>query len=244
MKAAFANSLELFSERGSFSYVGIPRGNSLGKALTDGGPLVTDINVDVGTNGVKTSVKMDLFTPKFGKLKKQHEVLLDRVNRERQKIRDQKNLLIRNHVIQEATSTEYDDIFEQFKFIQTALEVTDSIKKGDTPVNSMIVAHVKSRADNVITLDGKERTTNTFEAETSVLSPDYINRGFSMLPDRGSRDNVFYNSAGGDLGQFFSPSLEEKHPNMTNPNETFRQKKNQTDASNGGLYGEQFTGFE
>ena len=244
LKAAFANSLQLFSERGSFAYVGIPRGNSLGKALTNGGPLVTDINVDVGTNGVKTSVKMDLFTPKFGKLKKQHEVLLDRVNRERQKIRDQKNLLIRNHVIQEATSTEYDAIFEQFKFIQTALEVSDSIQRGDTPPNSMIVAHVKSRTDDAITLDGKERVTNNFFTEMSILSPDFINRGLAMLPDRAARDKVTYNSAGGDMGQLFSASSDEKHNNMTNPIETFRPKKNSTDASNGGLYGDQFTGFE
>ena len=94
LKSAFSNSLQPLQERGSFSYVGIPRGNSLGKMLTDGGPLVTDINVDVGTNGIKTSIKMDLFTPKFGKIKKQHEVLLDKVVRERQKLRDQRIYLL------------------------------------------------------------------------------------------------------------------------------------------------------
>jgi hypothetical protein len=200
--------------------------------------LVTDINVDVGTNGIKTSVKMDLFTPKFGKLKKQHEVLLDSVNRERQKIRDQKNLLIRHHVIQEATSIEYSDIFDQFKFIQNSMNFVDSIDKGDIPVNSMIVSQVRSLVEEAVTIDGEPRVVEQFGSETSLLSPDYISRGMSLLPDRAARDKAFFNSAGGDLGQFFSPSSEEIHPNMTNPNQTFSAQKKEE------FYTEQNTGFE
>ena len=44
----------------------------------------------------KTTYKMDLYTPRFGKLRKQHEVLIGQITRERQRLRDQRNLLIKN----------------------------------------------------------------------------------------------------------------------------------------------------
>ena len=73
MQAQFSNSLLLFSERGSFTIPSFPKGNSLCKALVNGGPLVTSINVDVSDNGVKTTYQMDLYTASFGKLHRQKQ---------------------------------------------------------------------------------------------------------------------------------------------------------------------------
>ena len=95
LKAQLSNSLLLFSERGGFVYADYPSGIGLAKHLQNEGPLVTSIGVDVGTNGLKTTVKMDLYTSRFGKLQKQKEMAISQVARERQKIIDQNNAAIR-----------------------------------------------------------------------------------------------------------------------------------------------------
>ena len=95
LKAQLSNSLLLFSERGGFVYADYPSGIGLAKHLQNEGPLVTSIGVDVGTNGLKTTVKMELYTSRFGKLQKQKEMAISQVARERQKIIDQNNAAIR-----------------------------------------------------------------------------------------------------------------------------------------------------
>ena len=62
LQAEFSNSLLLFSERGGFIIPAAPAGNSLGQQLMGVGPLVTNITVDVGDGGIKTTYKMDLYT--------------------------------------------------------------------------------------------------------------------------------------------------------------------------------------
>ena len=95
LKAQFSNSLLLMSEKGDFSFPSIPRGETLCKQLGSGGPLVTSINVDVGPGGLTTSYNMELYTPRFGKLMKRREQIIDSVSKERKKIRDANNALIR-----------------------------------------------------------------------------------------------------------------------------------------------------
>jgi len=95
LRAQLSNSLLLFSERGGFVYADYPSGIGLAKHLQNEGPLVTSIGVDVGSNGLKTTVKMDLYTSRFGKLQKQKEMAISQVARERQKIIDQNNAAIR-----------------------------------------------------------------------------------------------------------------------------------------------------
>lgn len=94
LKAQFSNSLMLFSERGGFVYPGAPTGVALARALKDKGPLVTSIDVSV-SNAVKTTVKMDLYTSRFGKLQKQQEDSINIIARQRQRIIDQTNDAIR-----------------------------------------------------------------------------------------------------------------------------------------------------
>lgn len=95
LAAQLSNSLLLLTERGGFVYADYPSGIGLAKHLLDEGPLVTSIGVDVGNDGFKTTVKMDLYTSRFGKLQKQKEMAISQVARERQKIVDQNNAAIR-----------------------------------------------------------------------------------------------------------------------------------------------------
>lgn len=103
LQAQFANSLLLFSERGGFSYPGMPT-TSLCQVLLAGGPLVTNISVDVNENGVKTTYKMDLYTASFGKLQKQKQDMISKISRERQRLRDERNALIRKGLGKSQTS--------------------------------------------------------------------------------------------------------------------------------------------
>lgn len=56
-------------EYGSLEFPGVPS-LSLGDQLMSSGPYVTDINVDISTNGVTTRYNMKSWSPKFGKLAK------------------------------------------------------------------------------------------------------------------------------------------------------------------------------
>ncbi len=94
LQAQFSNSLLLFAERGAFAYPGAPTGVAIAKALKTGGPLVTSIDVSV-SNSVKTTVKMDLYTSRFGKLQKQQADNINAIARQKQRIIDQTNDQIR-----------------------------------------------------------------------------------------------------------------------------------------------------
>ena len=98
LKAQFSNSLLLFSEKGSFAMPEAPTGLSIAAALKNGGPLVTSINVSVGDASIRTTVNMDLYSSRFGKLQKQKEELISKIGRERQKIIDQNNSMVRQGI--------------------------------------------------------------------------------------------------------------------------------------------------
>ena len=95
LQAQFSNSLLLFTERGGFVIPQAPTGVAIARALQNGGPLVTSINVDISQSKISTTVKMDLYTSSFGKLQKQKEGNIAQIGRERQKLVDQRNNAIR-----------------------------------------------------------------------------------------------------------------------------------------------------
>jgi len=105
LQADFSNSLLLITERGSFTYAGAPTGVSIARELENSGPLVTSISVSVG-NEVTTTVKLDIYTPQFGKLQKQKELAVSTVARERQKIIDRTNNAIRRGLGKGQSSTD------------------------------------------------------------------------------------------------------------------------------------------
>lgn len=106
LQAQFSNSLLLFSERGGFTFPDAPTGVSLAKALKAEGPLVTSISINVSQGGVKTTVKLDLYTAQWGKLAKQKEMAISQIARERQKLRDEQNAAIRRGLGKRATSAD------------------------------------------------------------------------------------------------------------------------------------------
>ena len=106
LQAQFSNSLLLFSERGGFVFPDAPTGIALAKALQQEGPLITSISINVSQNGIKTTVKLDLYTSQWGKLAKQKEMAISQIARERQKLTDEKNNAIRRGLGKRATSAD------------------------------------------------------------------------------------------------------------------------------------------
>lgn len=106
LQANFSNSLLLFSERGGFVFPDAPTGIALARALQAEGPLVTSISINVSDAGVKTTVKLDLYTAQWGKLAKQKEMAISQIARERQKLQDQQNSAIRRGLGKRATSAD------------------------------------------------------------------------------------------------------------------------------------------
>lgn len=106
LQAQFSNSLLLFSERGGFVIPDAPTGIALATALKNEGPLITSIGINVSEGGVKTTVKLDLYTSQWGKLAKQKEMAISQISRERQKLRDEQNSAIRRGLGKRSTSTD------------------------------------------------------------------------------------------------------------------------------------------
>ena len=127
LQAQFSNGLMLFSERGGFVFPGVPEGNTLCQPLLTGGPLVTNITVDVGPGGVKTTYKMDLYTPRFGKLQVQKEKAIAQITRERQKLTDQRNTMIRKGIGKAATSKNYSAVMAQFNDVVNAAQSSSKL---------------------------------------------------------------------------------------------------------------------
>jgi hypothetical protein len=173
LQAEFSNSLLLFSERGGFTFPGSPSGNSLCKALLDGGPLVTNIQVDVSEAGIKTTYRMDLYTSSFGKLQKQKQEEISKISRERQKLRDERNALIRKGLGKGQTSR------------NIGLEY-EGLKRGDIPsigLNNPIGAGAGNAMNRfVITANPQQQ-------------PSWMEHGISMFNTSPSSEDFRYGDA-------------------------------------------------
>lgn len=111
----FSSSLLLQSERGGFTITDAPSGIYLGKFLSDRGPLVTSIDVSISDGGIRTTYKMDLYTVSFGKLAKQKEDQISNISRERQKLRDERNSLIRKNLSKNQNKLNFNSIYTRIK---------------------------------------------------------------------------------------------------------------------------------
>jgi hypothetical protein len=93
--AEFSSSILLYEEKGSVTVASLPVGNSLLRPLISGGPLVTNIDVRIGTDGVTTTYNMSTYSPRFGNLQKQRNDMISKIGRDRQRLLDDRNDYIR-----------------------------------------------------------------------------------------------------------------------------------------------------
>ena len=139
LKSQFSNSLQLFTEKGSFTVADAPTGILVGSPFIGGGPLVTSVSVNVSEGGIKSTINMNLYGTQFGKLTKQKEDQLAKLNRERQKQLDQTNELKRKGIYKSRTNnlgvdsdlaSKVDALTRQYK--------QNSFKAGNTTQNTIV----------------------------------------------------------------------------------------------------------
>tara|TARA_Y100001963_G_scaffold40211_1_gene56341 strand:+ start:25734 stop:31181 length:5448 start_codon:yes stop_codon:yes gene_type:complete len=215
-KASFANSELLYSERGGIVFAGPPDGNVLGKNLDAVGPLVTSVNVSVGDNGVQTTYKMDLYTPRFGKLQEQREQAIAQVGRTRQKMIDERNKALRGAASKSVTSSRnfsaefarYSDIVEAAK---SSSEYLSDLEKSST-YSDMIVASVNYSKTERHDGAGGKLENERVGFDVSMQPTKIFNEALSTLP-QDVRDKKLKDTAGGHLSTFFAPaSMDVSHP--------------------------------
>ena len=230
LQAQFANSLLLFSERGGFSFAGLPNA-SLGKALLNGGPLVTNISVDVSDAGIKTTYKMDLYTASFGKLQKQKQDMISKISRERQRLRDERNALIRKGIGKlQSTASLAGSINQLGNAGLGSTEVLNTLNNGPSQSNRIVasVAQYETQAyapalanNNSSQMFGDTGTdpsnvTVTDNVHAICMGSDaQIYDTHNEFDDEGQRDLAWYNTGYGDI-PMLPYSEAQHHPNIPN----------------------------
>ncbi len=223
LQAQFSNSLLLFSERGGFTFPGIPD-RSLCQALEDGGPLVTNISVDVSEAGLKTTYKLDLYTASFGKLQKQKQDMISKISRERQRLRDERNSLIRKGLGKSQSSVNTIGAINLFGNNGTPVRMPE--------MNNYIVASVNEYESKSYSSVLGNFGSN-FGDSSNNQSVNVVDHSFAVGPTSesdlldsinhfaGEKGNLLYNNrsyktGGASFSQVFSPYSQEFNPNMPN----------------------------
>ena len=160
LEAEFSNSLLLFGERGGFSYADAPFGLTLGAELEGRGPgkgpLVTSINVNISEGGINTSVSLDLYSARFGKLQKQKELAISSITRERQKIIDSNNRAYRYGIGKADTD----------KNLLKPLQTDD--------VRNLMIAAAESKKAQLDHIEFVAKETNTVTADGTVVKEETV----------------------------------------------------------------------
>jgi hypothetical protein len=237
LQAEFSNSLLLFSERGGFAFPGAPSGNSLCKALLDGGPLVTNIQVDISEAGIKTTYRMDLYTSSFGKLQKQKQEEVSKISRERQKLRDERNSLIRKGLGKGQTSRNIGLEYEGLKRGNApSLNLNGPIGAGANNAPNRIVMSVKSYNEaqhtsmsssanyadtgESNTTSGSELSVKEYVYESSLQSNGLLAQSAETFLHEGALGNAFINTGSASFTDLYAPVTNDTwHPNLaSSPN--------------------------
>lgn len=160
LKAQYSNSLLLSMERGSFTYPSAPFGLSIGQSLQSAGPLVTSISVNIG-DSIKTTVKMDLYTARFGKLQKHKEDKIAEASRKIKELTTFYNDLKRKFNISEArgahqTKADFQKLYGSYMTAQTTYP-------------SFIVSAKKDEKELKLISDDGERIAQSITPATGIV---------------------------------------------------------------------------
>lgn len=218
-QAEFAHSLLLFSERGGFVVPGFPPNVSLGKSLLNLGPLVTNLQVDVSEAGVRSTIKMDLYTANFGKLQKQKQDEISKLSRERQKLKDERNALIRKGLGKAQASTNYGKDYETLNNRSESALVTnrgDIFSGTNNSLGTMVMGVQKDPQLHWSSNAGVgEHIYNQYSHEGTIQKQGDIGRVAQEFISQDDMARSYFNTAASQLSDMYSPaSLAPDHPNM------------------------------
>jgi hypothetical protein len=230
IKAGLTTGALLTSGRGAFQVAGVPFGGVfLGRAISANGPLVSNITVNVGANGINTEYQLSLYTMKFGKLQKQREGNIARITRQQQRIQDERNAQLRKGFGKGQSGNV--NITALYNSLGGALRSINSAGGGDqssrnAPRHEIITimpqlenyrpGGFQAGPDNFGNSSNIVNSTNV-EVKGSILSDEQLNDAAQEFQGNfGLMNQAGYNTASNTVGQGRVPtSLEPGHPNMT-----------------------------
>jgi len=233
LQASMSNSLLLSCERGGFVYPGAPSGIAIGKFLANAGPLISNIGIEVSSQNIKTTVKMDLYTAQFGKLQKQKSDAISNISRERQKIKDERNALIRKGMGKNQKNINYSLIYEQLK--------SGNVSAGAMAINpsNSINGTVNYRntgySSSTYGLFGDAESSTTNASSYSATAGDSSSAigTLSEAPDRSIATDVHSRSASTQMTDLYAPaSMDLSNPHMSHRQDGFVDSKD--------MYGDSF----
>jgi hypothetical protein len=229
LQAKFGHSLLLQSERGGFVMPGLPPGVSLGKSLLDLGPLVTNLQFDVSDAGVRTTVKMELYTASFGKLQKQKQDEISKLSRERQKLKDERNSLIRKGLGKGQTSRNY---MTEYNSINSVITYGQPPSSPSPPIGNIVISVFAGPQDRWTSNtnsanfqdgesfgNGSKYTSNNYNQFGSFQSFDEVGKVSQSFLTEEDSAKAYYNTASAPISQVFAgASMSPGHANMpSNP---------------------------
>jgi len=134
MQASFSNSILTHVERGGAVIPGAPTGVYLGRYLNGVGPLLTNLSVDVSPGGIRSTFKFDLYTVSFGKLAKNKQEQIAMMSRERQKLQDERNALIRKGIGKAQSNISFTKTYNTMnQAMNVVTQAIDTISLSVTP---------------------------------------------------------------------------------------------------------------
>jgi len=227
LKAQFSNNLMLLSERGGFAYPDAPKNVYLAEELKERGPLVTNINVNISEAGILTTVELDLYTVSFGKLHKHKEQKINEISREKQKIKDEKNSLVRKSMGKNQKSQDYvalyDKIETDLKKVDTLIEMLQGF--NGTPTN-LITTSRKITTDGTSIDTGNEVKVTRIGQEMTMQDEKQMGQVAENFADLPSAARSYQNSAGGSLADVFTGVSEEpRHAYLPFSPENYNKSK-------------------
>lgn len=195
--ALLSSTSQMTSERGSITIADAPSGITLASELSARGPLVTSVSVNVdATAGVKTVYRMDLFTASFGKLQKQKEDHINKISRNKQKLDDERNALIRKGLGKNSTDVRYNEVYKDMRnFRADSTRTEGTMADNGMPAAQTLIASV---------LDVTEWSSNTNDGDQNASSYGKTTRKI----DCAMPSNENFQTAGENLGSY--PALYAK----------------------------------
>lgn len=222
LQAEFSNSLMLFLENGSISFNGLPSGNCILKPLINGGPLVTSIDLSVDNNGITTSYNMSTYIPRFGNLQKQKSDLISRFSRERQKLSDEKNNLIRKGITKGFDKKNYLGLDRRNSYLQNLSTFTQDLQDyANISQRSFDIIHIPTiNTTNVRDLSDPSWTTIHTDNVSSTFIQDSNKNQKTVATDIRSQINTNMATTKGIPIEGVSKDINKFIPNLVGKKET------------------------
>ena len=213
LKTQFSNSLMLLTEKGSFTYPSEPIEITLAQALKDRGPLVTSVDVTVTNTSISTTVQLDLYTARFGKLQKQKEIAISQISRERQKMIDLNNHLVRRGIGKgQANMDLLGDLGEGLLDLASdSNSILSSFERGETPKPSMFT--VSNTATDNVYIDSRGNETKVYNnsAEGVMQTEGQLREMEQIFNTQRQLDEARERAAGGGVSDVFKGYSHDQH---------------------------------